>query len=1750
MQLLREGDGFIGDAQVRSSERATITQGLWILDVHRWSELYNSSGDRRAQLLDGSWMKQLKSTHKKEGFDADGWMDAVQGQMSEWEAEGNEMGLWKLAAVRVGQMVGWIEEDHWYVGRVTQGAPLEEGWSGEVQIEKWRATDNEDDYRSGWSREMLRREWPSHIPQVWEVEPGGETKHGKKWQVFPITVVTMDTAEGDSAPVRVWIDEREEVFERWYRMYLEREERALREEGRLGSEGPDSAAEAEEPTDEETEGEAQGHEDRCGSEGPDDSPGRSTEETGAGDGSQAREAWVTGWQEWASEEGAEADYYPGKDELKGYHQGIELRERTIEWIRSTAEAIRKEGRRAVLITYSDASVKMEGKGGSGTYAWLIGGFEGGPQVPPDLAMSGGGRVHGPPLLLSSTRAEHVGVCSLLTALNLWGPKLQVYLDGHEHFLDNKGVTSRMEHGVRGPDTVYSPADWARANDPDVHAEAEVQRDELGLQTWVRWHRGHPERRAHRDDWSCHDKAIYRVDELADEEYNGIEGLQEGWWQFPNKPTYELRWRGLPLAGAKMRKQLVGAMQEEALKVHLVSRWSRQALKKEKGRRAQADIAWVRGDQEKFRKKEEARLWAAMEDPLQAFWIDGHKCIGIGQQSLTDRIITVKIMAGILRTAGGVVGRGDKGQCHDCRLCGKATDGGETQYHVLWECTGCAENDDGEQPTLKAAREEMVAAIMKVLQDCGLGMEAQAVMSAVWQLKEGEATWSSAEQVFQEHGISSDSARVRWGLIRDMEQGMAGEGLLYARRGILGAPWVKMLQASDKKISRGQAREVCEKISRKVQVGCTTMWRLFGKAVAGDEDAGANEVSEEVQQAFDVGVLSRQQMRMVSKMSDAQQAVWVARYTALREDGSTAQTAFNAGKARASRVRDDGTTAIGIEEWSVQKSKERKASEAQRRAAQSSKDRDEAKTMAYMMDLGRRSEADKLSKGKGQDRTVALRGKVRAVAQAPAWQQKRGSKGPVAQRAQSSDDGVSADEDDDPAQEAAEHADGRDSPRDDEEAGCAMEDDMVAGRKRSKRARFSDEESDDDAGQAIQKQAQEERRMEACLNKYHRACKGAPRKVSTVAKSTTKKVNDQKVNEEKVNEEKVNEEKVNGQKVNGQKVNGQKVNGKKSQEKSDGKKWQKKVSGEKSDSEEKSDEEKVPPGDWQLQSGPKIDSGDAGLRSDDEARKAGGGRRRRLRRASGQMVGDDDDGGDEAVGAGDDEARGGKNGDGDGDERGGARQEQHGHGQVQGGRPGFRLGRGVGVDSGGAGSGEWQGGSGPPAQVEGEEQAHAAEVAVVREGAVRMGEASGDGQVTGRDDAGGGQAALNDVVEAGAQGLGLGRRQRGAEAAQGHGAQGLVSGETVRLPGYGRVWQVSAGAGSADALGRGGGQRGRVTEGGLVDQGAAAGRADGGADSAGDSGRGAGLGCGVRRAGIDGDGDGCGGGLDGLHPEPEGSCARGSCLPALRQTGMGLLQQIWQVGAQFASGFTGSQWSGVVGQGAGRYAGQVRGEGADRQGVFGDVPMLQDLQQGGLVKHHQGAQLQEVRQGPPHQTTQGRHFSEGAEGAQGGQDGQAWHQGSKVLREDTAGTVLSGEPCGQSVQEAIHARLGGGWSEEGRGALLRLQALLPQAYSSVDEHDGGHVVAQGQHRYRKVRRQVQQRQPECSREVDAHLQDSAGQQTGQGRQRQEGQQEYDAAGAPRGGAAGSWNSNLNNRRPTRQEKKKAKSGEFEPQCGPG
>ena len=64
------------------------------------------------------------------------------------------------------------------------------------------------------------------------------------------------------------------------------------------------------------------------------------------------------------------------------------------------------------------------------------------------------------------------------------------------------------------------------NDPDLTAQTEAVTASMQGTVVVGWHRGHPERRkSNRDEWTEHEHAIFRVDQIAGETVCG------GWGRY-------------------------------------------------------------------------------------------------------------------------------------------------------------------------------------------------------------------------------------------------------------------------------------------------------------------------------------------------------------------------------------------------------------------------------------------------------------------------------------------------------------------------------------------------------------------------------------------------------------------------------------------------------------------------------------------------------------------------------------------------------------------------------------------------------------------------------------------------------------------------------------------------------------------------------------------------------------------------------------------------------------------------------------------------------------------------------------------------------------------------------------------------------------------------------------------------------------------------------------------------------------------
>ena len=99
----------------------------------------------------------------------------------------------------------------------------------------------------------------------------------------------------------------------------------------------------------------------------------------------------------------------------------------------------------------------------------------------------------------------------------------------------------------------------------------------------------------------HDTAIFAVDALAEDQYAVAGAVREDWWAFTHKPEYELSWRGKPLVGSNMRKDLMKALQEEAFRDFFLQRWVRKAVDQEKETRTAEGRGWEYGERAAFRR---------------------------------------------------------------------------------------------------------------------------------------------------------------------------------------------------------------------------------------------------------------------------------------------------------------------------------------------------------------------------------------------------------------------------------------------------------------------------------------------------------------------------------------------------------------------------------------------------------------------------------------------------------------------------------------------------------------------------------------------------------------------------------------------------------------------------------------------------------------------------------------------------------------------------------------------------------------------------------------------------------------------------------------------------------------------------------------------------------------------------------------------------------------------------------------------
>jgi ribonuclease HI len=199
----------------------------------------------------------------------------------------------------------------------------------------------------------------------------------------------------------------------------------------------------------------------------------------------AERGWSTDWEQW--------------HELK-----------RLEWTR------RAQGNRTVLRLLSDGSVTGDGFAAHSTYGWLCYGAEADGRRVEELedvevtecVMAGCGVVAGPPEWTSSTRAEAAGaLAALIGALEAgWRGDIDLRLDNDSAVARGGGLV--LGSAVGAPWDAVALRNGHCIENADIWTEFVAWRDKhtrTGATVTVRWHPGHPERRAKREDWSLEDR---------------------------------------------------------------------------------------------------------------------------------------------------------------------------------------------------------------------------------------------------------------------------------------------------------------------------------------------------------------------------------------------------------------------------------------------------------------------------------------------------------------------------------------------------------------------------------------------------------------------------------------------------------------------------------------------------------------------------------------------------------------------------------------------------------------------------------------------------------------------------------------------------------------------------------------------------------------------------------------------------------------------------------------------------------------------------------------------------------------------------------------------------------------------------------------------------------------------------------------------------------------------------------------------
>ena len=466
---------------------------------------------------------------------------------------------------------------------------------------------------------------------------------------------------------------------------------------------------------------------------------------------------------------------------------------------------RANGKRTCIRLLSDGSVTGDGFDSHSTYGWACYGADADGQAVEECAgspvteciMAGCGAVDGPPEWTSSTRAEAAGaLAALMGAVNNgWKGDIDLRLDNDSAVIRAGGLVlgaSLDEVVLRDGHCIESA---------DIWTEFVAWRDRhtsTGATITVKWHPGHPERRAKKEDWSREDRAIFLADQLAEVAHSAPPCSRQP-TQWSHQAAWRIYWRGEELVG-QVAKRLAGVVRTEQLAEYVQS----------VGVGPGTDTDWVIPE-------------------LMA------RTIGRRASDLPGRVHRAKMTANILGTKHTRHRRNglDDGEDSLCRLCGDTL---ETDSHLLWECT---------HPTVTQARTALCDRVYGTWREAGLGQGELAVANLLWRLDgHGTVRCKSAS------AINATLGDTNTGQAALLEEALLGHtldttGLFSDRAGLFGKGWLALLGALG--LSHAEALNALVEVANVLQgpKGTHAIWKAFTAALEVPERDVVGEPRDQV-----------------------------------------------------------------------------------------------------------------------------------------------------------------------------------------------------------------------------------------------------------------------------------------------------------------------------------------------------------------------------------------------------------------------------------------------------------------------------------------------------------------------------------------------------------------------------------------------------------------------------------------------------------------------------------------------------------------------------------------------------------------------------------------------------------------------------------------------------------------------------------------------------------------------------------------